>query len=110
MGGIIRWATRDEGASVLNLTSGVCCDHPSAEGSRALSAELFVIPLQDDRYLVYAPLRRAAFVTNATVVNFIAKLNQDQYDRDADPEGSLIELLRQLEIVDAGSEPRPSTS
>src|SRR5215831_21368360 len=37
-----------------------------------LSAEIFIIPLEADRYLIYAPLRRAAFIGNARVVNFLA--------------------------------------
>ncbi len=30
-----------------------------------LSAELFTIPLSKSEFLIYAPLRRAAFVANA---------------------------------------------
>lgn len=39
-----------------------------------LSAETFTIPLDPGRYLVYAPLRRAAFVANSTVVNLMADI------------------------------------
>ena len=74
-----------------------------------LSAELFTIPLETDRYLIYAPLRRASFAGNARVVNFLADLKAGTYDQGADPDGSLTELLRQLEILDAGPEPLPIT-
>jgi uncharacterized protein len=74
-----------------------------------LSAEIFVIPLEAGRYLVYAPLRRAAFIGNAKIVNFLADLQAGVFDDAADPEGSLVEFLRQLEILDAGPEELPIT-
>jgi uncharacterized protein len=76
----------------------------------SLSAEVFVIPLEDARYIVYAPLRRAAFVANARVVNFLAALKVGVFEECADPDGALVELLRRLEIVDAGPETRPITT
>jgi hypothetical protein len=66
-----------------------------------LSATLFVIPLEDKRYLVYAPLRKAAFVGNASVVNFLADLKEGVYNEQADTDGMTSEFLRRLEIVDA---------
>ncbi len=77
-----------------------------------LSAELFVIPVSDeaaDRYLVYAPLRQAAFVTNAVMVNFIADLREHRHDRELDRDGRLISWLRELGIVDGGEETQPVT-
>ena len=76
----------------------------------ALSAEVFVVALDEpDRFLVYAPLRRAAFIGTHTVVNFIANLNVGFFEQTADPDGSLTEFLRRLEIVDAGPEILPIT-
>ncbi len=75
-----------------------------------LSAELFTIPLEGGRHLVYAPLRRAAFVANARVVNFLAAVEAGTPDPTADPDGTLAEFLRRLEILDAGSEHPPVTS
>ena len=72
-----------------------------------LSAELFSILLGEDRYLIYAPLRRAAFVGNASTVNFLAALKENRYDASIDPDGSLVEFLRRIEIVDAGVETPP---
>jgi uncharacterized protein len=72
-----------------------------------LSAEVFSIPLQDSKFIVYAPVRRSAFVANARVVHFISKLEKGIFDEAGDPEGSLVELLRALEMVDAGAEKPP---
>ncbi|MGH9755526.1 MAG: hypothetical protein ACREA2_22325 [Blastocatellia bacterium] len=74
-----------------------------------VSAELFTIPLEDNRYIVYAPLRRAAFVANARVVNFLADLKAGAFDQSADTDGSMVEFLRRLEILDAGPEQSPIT-
>ena len=72
-----------------------------------LSAEVYSIPLGDERFLIYAPLRRAAFVGNAQTVNFLAALKVNNLDAGADPDGSLVEFLRRLEIIDAGAETLP---
>jgi uncharacterized protein len=74
-----------------------------------LSAEIFTIPLEENKYIVYAPLRRAAFVANAGVVNFLADLKEGRFDQSADPDGSLVEFLRRLEILDASPEQSPIT-
>jgi uncharacterized protein len=74
-----------------------------------LSAEIFVIPLEYDRYIVYAPLRGVAFVGNARTVNFLADLKVGKYDVAADADGKLIDFLRRLEIVDGGEEQLPIT-
>jgi uncharacterized protein len=73
----------------------------------ALSKEIFSIPVEDGHYIIYAPLRRSAFVANAKVVNFLADLGDGVYDRAADPDGTLLEFLRELQIVDGGDEPLP---
>ena len=73
-----------------------------------LSAEVFSIPLEDSKYIVYAPVRRSAFVANARVVEFISQLRDGLFDAQADPEGELVDLLRALEMVDAGPENPPS--
>jgi uncharacterized protein len=76
----------------------------------AVSAELFTIPLYSDRYLVYAPLRRAAFVTNASAVNVLADLGAGRSAAEAPPDRALVEFLRRLEILDAGPEVVPVTT
>jgi len=48
-----------------------------------LSAEVYSIPLGDERFLIYAPLRRAAFVDNAVRKNFLKSQlnNYKQYEQ-----------------------------
>jgi uncharacterized protein len=80
---------------------------PTLRPTPSLSAEIFIVPLDGKSYLIHAPLRRAAFVANAKTVNFLADLQDGVLDAAADPDGSLIELLRRLEIVDGGLETWP---
>jgi len=74
-----------------------------------LSAKVFVVPLDDDRHLVYAPLRRAAFVANRRVVQLLASIQRGNFRAGMNADGSLMEFLRRLEIVDAGEEAQPIT-
>lgn len=73
------------------------------EGIPRLSAEVFVVPLDAD-YLVYAPLRQAAFVANAAVVDFIAQLKEGKVTSLSAEQADMVEFLRRLEICDAGQE------
>jgi uncharacterized protein len=73
-----------------------------------LSAEVFSIPLEDSKYIVYAPARRSAFVGNAEVVRLIAQLRSG-VGGDFEPANpALVKLLRALDMVDAGPETTPS--
>jgi len=75
------------------------------------SPELFVVPLADDRYLVYAPLSRAAFVATAGLVNAVARARiSGAAGSDADQHEPLHNLLRRLAIVDGGAAPEPITT
>lgn len=88
-------------------------DKSLASSTRALpvvTAELFSIPLDNNYYLVYAPLRKAAFVGNAAVVNCLADLQDGRDSSDESRDWSLIEFFRRLEILDAGPEPKPMTT
>lgn len=75
-----------------------------------LNTEIFIIPLETGQYIVYAPLRASAFVGNERVVNFLADLKEGKLDLATDPDGSLINFLRKLEILDAPSENQPAKS
>lgn len=80
------------------------------ESAHSISAELFNIPLGDGKFLVYAPLRRVAFVSNAKTVNFLCDLQSGSIDfSSADQDNGLIAFLRSLKIVDGGEECRPSS-
>jgi uncharacterized protein len=74
-----------------------------------LSAELFTIPVAN-AFLVYAPLRQSAFLTNAQVVNRLADLQEGRFDPAAPGADELLQFLRGLEIVDADPEARPITT
>ncbi|MGD9891319.1 MAG: radical SAM protein [Dehalococcoidia bacterium] len=89
------------------------CDATRAESTSrlpTLSSEIFTIPDEPGQFIVYAPLRRAAFAASASVVNFLAGLQDGVYDHSLDPDGSLVAFLRRLEILDAGPEILPITT
>jgi uncharacterized protein len=70
-------------------------------------AEVFTVPLDDSTYLVYAPLRSAAFVGNRKVVEVLSALKRGDALPDEAP-GHLAALLRNLDIVGAGPESPPA--
>ncbi len=72
-----------------------------------LSAEVFAIPLDGDQTLIYAPLRRAAFVTNPAGVRALAQLDRDGVDGAKNVGVELVEFLRAIEIIDGGAEHPP---
>lgn len=74
-----------------------------------MSAEVFVIPV-GQAYLVYAPLRRAAFLTSAEVVNLIADLQEGDLDVCRSDLAELLDFLRRLDIVDGDEEVLPITT
>jgi uncharacterized protein len=69
-----------------------------------------VIPLTEDCYLVYAPLRRAAFVANATLVNRIADFQAGHADAHQALGDDVAAMLRRLQILDGGPEHPPITT
>jgi len=72
-----------------------------------INSELFTIPLDNNKYIIYAPLRRAAFVGNSDMVNFIAKFQNGEYSGETDMDGSLLEFLRRIDIADGIPEQAP---
>lgn len=76
-----------------------------------LNSEVFVIPTGDDqgRFLVYAPLRRSAFVTGPGGIQYLERLRDGEVADDVDPTGSYLEILKRLEIVGAKREEPPIT-
>jgi len=75
-----------------------------------ISAELFTIPLDGGKHLVYAPLRRAAFIGNTDTVNALVSIEQGNSDEVNDIDTSVLEFLRALEILDSDPEIVPSTT
>ncbi len=80
--------------------------HANATTCPAPCAELYSIPLYNNRYLVYAPLRRAAFVANGSLVNLLADLKDRRLQHTLEMD-SAVEFLGRLSIVDGGPEPLP---
>jgi len=65
-----------------------------------ITSELFSIPLGEHKYLVYAPLRRAAFVGNSSVVNSLADISERR-EIDTPLDEPLVNFLKGIEILDA---------
>jgi uncharacterized protein len=72
-----------------------------------INTELFTIPIENNKYIIYAPLRRAAFIGNTGMVNYIAGLIDERNRNNSDLNNSLLEFLRRLEIVDGNPENVP---
>jgi uncharacterized protein len=68
-------------------------------------AELFVLPVGESDYLVYAPLRRAALIANAALVRFLRELQSGEASVDADPETA--GFLRKCGVLDGDEEQAP---
>jgi uncharacterized protein len=98
-------ASRQGKPEIINRFQGKIMHATEAEKPPVLSAEIFVIPLEANRFLIYAPLRRAAFVGNAGVVNLLADLREGR--GVFSDERETLEFLRRLEIVDGGPETPP---
>jgi len=63
-----------------------------------ISTDVFVIPLLN-RFLVYAPLRRAAFITNAAAVNLLNRLRQDEIQPANEGEAIFLRLCREIRLI-----------
>jgi uncharacterized protein len=75
-----------------------------------LSAEIFIIKLEDNRYLIYAPLRQAAFFANARQAALLAELKTGRYNKELETDSALMALLRRVKIVDSSPETPPITT
>jgi uncharacterized protein len=73
-----------------------------------LPAELYVLPVGESDYLVYAPLLRAALIANAALVRFLRELQTGEATVDDEPE--IADFLRQCGILDGDEESAPERS
>lgn len=71
-----------------------------------IRTELFSIPLTLDQYIVYAPLRRTAFVANAALVNAIADVSSGVGHVD----GNVVKFLHRMGLVGTGKDVSPSSN
>jgi uncharacterized protein len=73
-----------------------------------LPAELFVLPLSESEYLVYAPLRRAAVIANAALVRFLRAEQAGAESLDGAPE--IAGMLRNCGILGPDEERAPGAA
>jgi len=66
--------------------------------NREITTDVFVIPYEG-AYVVYAPLRRLAFVTNAATVNAIARLKDGEVTNPTLEEAELIAFLESVRLT-----------
>jgi uncharacterized protein len=62
-----------------------------------LAPELFTVPLEEDRILLYAPLQRSALIANRQAVGALQQYGAAPFEKAHDP---IIVLLRDLGMVD----------
>jgi uncharacterized protein len=60
--------------------------------------DVFVIPLLN-HYLVYVPLRRAAFITNSSAVNLLHRLRQGEVQPMSQDEENFLRLCREIRLI-----------
>jgi len=63
-----------------------------------ICTDVFVIPLLD-RYLVYAPLRRVAFVTNGATVNLLHQLRQNKGHTVSEQADSFLRFCQDIHLT-----------
>jgi len=63
-----------------------------------ISTEVFVIPLLG-RYLVYAPLRRIAFIANASAINFLYRLRHGEVQQASEEEKAFLQFCEQIHLT-----------
>jgi uncharacterized protein len=87
-----------------NTVTGVSKAAPRS----TVSSDIFVVPQDNGRYLIYAPLKRAAFVGNAATVNVLAALRDGKFPACADAE-NLLAFFRFLQLIDCDDTAPPIT-
>ena len=69
-----------------------------------LARELFTLPVEEDRILLYAPLQRSALIANRRVIGMLKEYTAAPSEEAPDP---IIVLLRDLGMVDPAGEVVP---
>jgi uncharacterized protein len=75
-----------------------------------VTAEVFSIPVDHGRHLIYAPLSQTAFLGNSRIVNFLMDCREGKWKEETDPDASLETFLTELNILDGSEEERPDGS
>jgi len=94
----------------VNQLNADILTHSSIHQKPVLSSEIFTIPLEDNRYLIYAPLRKAAFIANVKAVNLLASIQAGKYKTSSqqnNESNDFLDFFRSLELLDASPESQP---
>jgi uncharacterized protein len=75
-----------------------------------LTSEVHVIPVLAEGYIVYAPLRRTAFIGNAYIAARLRGRQPGEVLAFAEEDSAMVEFLRSLEILDGPGELAPRTA
>lgn len=75
-----------------------------------LTTEIFAIPIEQSKYIVYAPKHRTAFVANEQTILSLWAFKNDAFEKVFDPDGSLLDFLQKLGLIDAGGQNRSTGS
>ena len=65
-----------------------------------LESELYSVPIGDDRHLIYAPLKKAAFVGNSALVNLLMDFREGTPSLNGTLPQELYEFLQRLHLMD----------
>ncbi|NNE63551.1 MAG: SPASM domain-containing protein [Gammaproteobacteria bacterium] len=76
--------------------------------SPTLSAEIFIIPLGEGSFVIYAPLEKSAFIGDASAVNVLKHIQLNDWNPLTPKDQSFLELLRRLSIVDGNKKEAPN--
>lgn len=74
-----------------------------------LSTEIFTIPFAEDRFIIYAPLKQIAFITNIKLVNFLATIKENNHPLDSTDTESILDFLKTLRLINGEEEILPVT-
>ncbi|MBL9115415.1 MAG: radical SAM protein [Verrucomicrobiaceae bacterium] len=82
---------------------------PEQDVSRSQQAELFVIPLGDERQILYAPLQRVAVIADVGLVEAVKQARAGRGEGIRPQDGDLINAFRELRLVGYADEVMPIT-
>jgi len=64
----------------------------------SISTEIYIIPVSS-QYLVYAPLRRIAFLANTALVNFLWRLRQRRIEKYTNEEKTFMVFFKDIQLI-----------
>lgn len=64
-----------------------------------LRQDIFIIPLEDNRFIIYAPLRKAVFYANENAINVVQKYIKGEENFEDEKNTKIYKYLKQLEEI-----------